>query len=88
MIDNSYDNPCDATRLRRLLLRANLSQRAAADELGVNERLMRRWCAYESTPPKMVFLALERLIDLRSRIEVTEASSRSGKAADLIPNVE
>jgi transcriptional regulator with XRE-family HTH domain len=63
-----YSEPNDAQRLRDLLLRANLSQRAGARELGVDERTIRYWCAGQNTPPRMAFLALERLVDLRTRV--------------------
>jgi DNA-binding transcriptional regulator YiaG len=59
-----YSEPTPAQHLRDLLLRANLSQRAAARELGVDERTMRYWAAGQTTPPLMAFLALERLIDI------------------------
>lgn len=59
-----YSEPTPAQRLRDLLLRANLSQRAAARELGVDERTMRYWAAGQTIPPRMAFLALERLIDI------------------------
>lgn len=59
-----YSEPTPAQHLRDLLLRANLSQRAAARELGVDERTMRYWAAGQTTPPRMAFLALERLIDI------------------------
>ena len=50
--------PTDADRLRDLLARAGLSQRAAARELGVDERTMRYWCSGDHTPPRMAFHAL------------------------------
>lgn len=54
-----------AQHIRDLLLRAGLSQRQGARELGVDERLMRYWCTGDIDPPKMAILALERLIDTR-----------------------
>ena len=59
-----YSEPSPAQHLRDLLLRANLSQRVAARELGVDERTMRYWAAGQTIPPRMAFLALERLIDI------------------------
>lgn len=53
-------------RLRFLLKEAGLSQRGAARELGINEREMRHWCAGEGEPPRMVYLALEQLIQLET----------------------
>jgi DNA-binding transcriptional regulator YiaG len=63
-----YSQPDAAQLLRDLLLRANLSQRAAARELGVDERTMRYWAAGQTTPPRMAFLALERLIDIGPQV--------------------
>ncbi len=47
---------------------ADLSQRAAARELEVDEREMRYWCAGKERPPRMVMLALERLVELQRRV--------------------
>ena len=46
------------TQLRGLLARAGLSQRAAARELHINERTMRRYCAGQLPVPRVVELAL------------------------------
>ena len=64
-----YSQPNPAQHLRDLLLRANLSQRAAARELGVDERTLRYWAAGQTTPPRMAFLALERLIDIGRQVK-------------------
>jgi transcriptional regulator with XRE-family HTH domain len=48
-----------AERLRERIKEAGLSQRAAARELGVDERTMRYWCAGEYTPPPMALRALD-----------------------------
>ncbi len=63
-----YSQPNPAQHLRDLLLRANLSQRAAARELGVDERTLRYWAAGQTIPPRMAFLALERLIDIGRQV--------------------
>ncbi len=55
-------NGSSAQRMRELLTRLGLSQRAAARELGIDDRIMRYWCAGQKTPPRMAFLALERLL--------------------------
>jgi hypothetical protein len=52
-------------RLERLLADAGLSQRAAARELEINERTMRRYCAGDSPVPWVVLLAVENLRDSR-----------------------
>lgn len=46
------------TQLKRLLASAELSQRAAAKEIGVNERTMRKYISGEATIPRTVELAL------------------------------
>lgn len=55
----------DAKKLRALLERAGLTQVAAARELGMGERMMRHYCAGNWPVPRMVWLALERLIEIR-----------------------
>lgn len=50
-----------ASRLRAAIQVMGLSQRAAAKELGVDERTMRYWCSGKYDPPPMVFMALEHL---------------------------
>lgn len=50
-----------ADLMRQLIEAARLSQRQAADELGVNQRTFRDWCAGKSEPPKAVLLALRYL---------------------------
>ena len=45
-------------QLQRLLDSAELSQRRAAKEIGINERTMRKYIAGESKIPKTVELAL------------------------------
>lgn len=49
--------------VRYLLRRANLTQRAAAVALEIDPRTMRGYCAGEKVP-RVVMLALERLVDL------------------------
>lgn len=50
-----------ADLLRRLIEQAGLSQRQAADRLGVSPRTFRDWCAGKSEPPKAIILALRYL---------------------------
>ena len=64
----SYADPTPAQRIRDLLVLADLSQRAAARELEVDERSMRCWCAGKETPPRMALLALEQLVERRRRV--------------------
>ncbi len=65
--DVEYGNPTEAMVVRELLAQANLGQRAAARELGINERTMRGYCAGDRVP-RVVILALERLVDLQRRV--------------------
>lgn len=65
-----------ADRLRAMLQRARLSQRAAARLLEIDERTMRQWCAGQGIPPESVFRALSPKLThvehLRQRIEENE----------------
>jgi DNA-binding XRE family transcriptional regulator len=62
-----YSMPTDASRVRELLAKMGLGQRAAARELDINERTMRDYCAGKKVP-RVVILALERLVDLQRRV--------------------
>jgi DNA-binding transcriptional regulator YiaG len=62
-----YSKPTDASRVRELLAKMELGQRAAARELDINERTMRDYCAGKKVP-RVVILALERLVDLQRRV--------------------
>jgi hypothetical protein len=57
-----------------VLPRANSSQRAGARELGVDERTIRSWCAGQTTPPRMAFLAFQRLVDSIGKSATRETS--------------
>jgi transcriptional regulator with XRE-family HTH domain len=74
--DSSPSESTDANRLRELLNRAGLSQRAAARLLDVEERTMRQWCAGQGKPPASVFRALNPRLthteNLRRMIESNE----------------
>lgn len=59
----------DADRLRELIGAAGLSQRAAARELGVDERTMRYWCSGDQTPPTMAFRGLDPFVRHRESLE-------------------
>jgi hypothetical protein len=60
----NYTHPAPATMVRDLLLRAALTERGAARELEINERTMRGYCSGDKVP-RVVMLALERLVDLQ-----------------------
>ena len=74
--NSSPPDSTDADRLRALLNRAGLSQRAAARLLNVEERKMRQWCAGQGQPPAAVFRALNPRLthteNLRRMIESNE----------------
>jgi transcriptional regulator with XRE-family HTH domain len=65
-----------ANELRALLEHANLSQRAAARLLDIDERTMRQWCSGQGRPPASVFRALNPRItwaeNTRKQIESNE----------------
>jgi DNA-binding transcriptional regulator YiaG len=50
-----------ADTVRQLIERAGLSQRQAADAIGVSQRTFRDWGAGKSQPPRVVLLAVEAL---------------------------
>jgi hypothetical protein len=62
-----YSEPSQATQVRELVDRLGLGQRGAARELEINERTMRGYCAGDKVP-RVIILALERLVDLQHRI--------------------
>jgi helix-turn-helix protein len=68
MAEVRYDKPSPAAQVRELIARAGLSQRGAAKELEISERMMRYYCAGEQHVPRMVILALERLVDLQRQV--------------------
>jgi hypothetical protein len=55
----------DSERIRALIDELGLSQRAAAGELDLGERTIRYYCSGGYEVPRVVFLALERLIDIQ-----------------------
>lgn len=73
----SYSQPTDAARVRSLLTQLGLSQREGARELGANEREMRYWCSGERPVPRMVVLALERLLEMRRTIQGEAGGGRT-----------
>lgn len=66
-IQTDYSDPTDATRIRDLLAALGLGQRQAARDLDISERDMRSYCAGGKVP-RVVILALERLVDLQRRV--------------------
>lgn len=62
-----YSKPTDADRVRELLKKLGMSQADGARTLEISERSMRYYCAGEPVP-KVVMLAMERLVDLQRRV--------------------
>lgn len=65
--ERDYANPTDATKVRNLLSQIGLGQRGAARELDIHERTMRGYCAGDQVP-RVVILALERLVDMHRQV--------------------
>ena len=57
----------DAARLRALLVRAGFGQHTAARELDIAEHDMTCYCAGHEPVPRVVMLAVERLVDRRGK---------------------
>ncbi|CAM8657082.1 Cro/C1-type helix-turn-helix domain [Oxalobacteraceae bacterium] len=80
----------EADQIRSLLKQANLSQRAAAKYLNIDERTMRAWCAGDGKPPPLILKALEfraaypaslmRMIESNER---TISAIQDGRILDL-----
>jgi transcriptional regulator with XRE-family HTH domain len=89
-LDSSPSDSTDTDRLRALLTRSGLSQRAAARLLNVEERTMRQWCAGQGKPPASVLRALDPRLThtehLRRLIESNERTIealQNGRITDL-----
>lgn len=68
MSEVEYGKPSRAAQVRELLVRAGLSQRAAAKELEITDRMLRYYCSGEKGVPRVVILALERLVDMQRMV--------------------
>ena len=53
----------DRARLLQLISDGKYSQRGAARELGISERMMRYYCSGEQPTPRAILLALEHLVN-------------------------
>lgn len=53
----------DAAELRKLIEQGGYSQRSAAKELQISERMMRYYCAGEQAVPRVVMLAMKHLVE-------------------------
>lgn len=73
--ERDYATPSDATRVRDLIAQIGLGQRGAARELEINERTMRGYCAGDKVP-RVVMLALERLLDLHRQTSAPISRAR------------
>lgn len=71
----------EAEQIRGLLKDANLSQRAAAKYLNVDERTVRAWCSGDGKPPPLILKALEfRAAYPASLIRMIESNERTIRA--------
>lgn len=52
----------DAAELRKLIEQGGYSQRSAARELQISERMMRYYCSGEQPVPRVVMLAMKHLV--------------------------
>lgn len=68
-LDDAFDPVKDeqAATLRGLIADGGYSQRGAARELGISERMMRYYCAGEQPVPRIVMLAMEHLVNCPHR---------------------
>jgi hypothetical protein len=55
----------DAQRLRALLVRAGYGHHAAALELDIDQNAIDAYCAGDAPVPRVVMMAVERLVDRR-----------------------
>lgn len=64
-LDGAFDPPNDeqAAKLRQLIADGGYTQRGAARELEISERMMRYYCAGEQSVPRVVMLAMEHLVN-------------------------
>ena len=63
-----YANPRDVWRIRELLDQAGLTEQTAARELAIDEETVQRYAAGKEPVPRVVILALERLVDMRKTV--------------------
>jgi hypothetical protein len=63
-LDAAFDQPKDAkaVELRKLIAAGGYSQRGAARELQISERMMRYYCSGEQPVPRVVMLAMRHLV--------------------------
>jgi hypothetical protein len=71
-VENPAITESDADLIRVRLQAAELSQREAAQQLGIDLRAMRRYCAGSAPVPPLLFLALDRLGQIRRNKRVIE----------------
>lgn len=83
----NYEHMSPSDQVRNYLLRAGLSQRQGARELGVDERTMRYWCSGNVTPPRMGIMALAHLVE-RTRTLRDEPAPYGDPAAPTYLAVE
>lgn len=64
-LDGAFDPPNDeqAAKLRQLIADGGYTQRGAARELEISERMMRYWCSGEYPVPKYIIYAMTHLVN-------------------------
>ena len=67
---NNESKPTDADILRQYLQEAGYSQRAAARELRIEDRTMRRYLSGDQAVPPTVFLSIRHLAMMKRNSEV------------------
>jgi hypothetical protein len=75
-LDDAYDPPTDpqVAKLLNLLKDGGYTQRRAARDLDVSERMMRYWCTGKYLVPRAILLALTHLVQC-PRVDLDEASA-------------
>jgi len=71
-MENPTVTVTDADLIRVRLQAMEMSQREAAQHLGIDVRAMRRYCAGSAPVPPLLFLALDRLAQIRRYNRVVE----------------
>lgn len=66
-LDAPYGDPSDTQRVRELILTMGMPEEAVAKQIEIDAPSLRGYCAGKKVP-RVVILALERLVDLHRRV--------------------
>lgn len=69
------DASINSDRIRQLLSDGGYTQRGAARELQISERMMRYYCSGEQPVPRVVMLAIEHLVSCQQVSGARDAKS-------------